>query len=253
MTIFPFLRATTFPVLTGSYFSRDPIEPGERKGWQRQCCEVLEPSVKEGYLNACNPPAQARMRSCGGSNASKWMVTMPTEAALKLSCPLFRYAFTRRLGMPVAATMDTCEACGRILDVYGKHRATCMRTGRVQIRHKPLVATWKRIFNKAGASIPDGKIERLMHTRAIRRNESDGRRMDLITIGLPEVFGGIPLFMDATMVHPLSGNGVVRRLADTSDGACLDAANRRNRMVDYPDVETSPLAKLLCLGSETFG
>ena len=42
------------------------------------------------------------------------------------------------------------------------------------------------------------------------------------------------------------------RAAD-QDGAAVRNAERKNREQDYPDVEESPNAALLCLGVETFG
>ena len=41
--------------------------------------------------------------------------------------------------------------------------------------------------------------------------------------------------------------------AATQDGAALIKTDTRNRNVDYPDVEASPHAQLLCLGTETYG
>ena len=77
--------------------------------------------------------------------------------------------------------------------------------------------------------------------------------MDLVTPGIASVFGGAPLFIDATMVSPLHGTGVPMANAATTDGAVLAAASNRNSTQDYPDVEASPLAQLLCLGVETYG
>ena len=128
-----------------------------------------------------------------------------------------------------------------------------MRTGRVQLRHTPLVAAWLRILREAGISVPRRNIERVMHTTHINRGPDDNRRMDIITSGIPGVFRGKPLFMDATCVSPLHGNGTAMRNAARRDGGVLEAADKRNREVDYPDVERSNDAELLCLGVETFG
>ncbi len=88
------------------------------------------------------------------------------------------------------------------LDAFGHHRTTCMRTGRVQARHKFLVQAWRRVFSEAGIVIPDRNVERCLRDTHINRGPHDTRRMDLVTPGVPGVFGGAPLFIDATMVSP---------------------------------------------------
>ena len=77
--------------------------------------------------------------------------------------------------------------------------------------------------------------------------------MDLVTPGLPGVFGGAPLFLDATCVSPLTGDGRPKPRAANVDGAAVAEAGRKNREEDYPDVEGSPHACLLSLGVETYG
>ena len=77
--------------------------------------------------------------------------------------------------------------------------------------------------------------------------------MDICSSGIPGVFGGKPLFCDATMVSPLKGNGRPISRAHLTDGRALEKANHRNAFRDYPDVHNSSEAKLLCLGVETFG
>ena len=172
---------------------------------------------------------------------------------MQLDSAEFRCAVMRRLGLPTAAVRSHCEGCGRDLDAYGLHRTTCMRTGRVHARHKLLVTTWRRVFREAGHRIPDRNVERFMRTTHIRRSLDDARRMDLVTPGLPGVFGGAPLFMDATCVSPVSGDGRPKPRAADEDGAAVAEAERKNREEDYPDVDASPHACLLCLGVETYG
>eukprot|EP00973_Karenia_brevis_P068237 9494760-Karenia_brevis.AAC.1 len=41
--------------------------------------------------------------------------------------------------------------------------------------------------------------------------------------------------------------------ASANGGGAIQAAENRNRTEDYPDVEESSLAQLLCLGAETYG
>ena len=101
-----------------------------------------------------------------------------------MNAPLFRCAIFRRLGLPVESTQEEYEGCGRILDHYDFHCTTCMRTGRVQVRHKPLMHVWRRVFREAGILIPERNIERVLHTTHIRRGDADMRRMDLLSPGI---------------------------------------------------------------------
>ena len=77
--------------------------------------------------------------------------------------------------------------------------------------------------------------------------------MDFVLSGVEGVFGGIPIFADATCVSPETGQGLARFNSRRRDGAALTNAQNRNRTRDYPDVENSSLAALLCLGCETYG
>ena len=56
-----------------------------------------------------------------------------------------------------------------------------------------------------------------------------------------------------TIISPRHGTGVPIPRAATRGGAANQRAEDKNRNVDYPDVEASPLAQLLALGCETYG
>ena len=87
----------------------------------------------------------------------------------------------------------------------------------------------------------------------INRGGRDSSRMDLISSGIDGVYGGSPLFMDVTIISPLHGTGQPMPRSARENGAALDRADAKNRNTDYPDVEASPHAQLLCLGVETYG
>ena len=61
------------------------------------------------------------------------------------------------------------------------------------------------------------------------------------------------MFLDATCVSLLTGDGRPKPRAANVDGAAIAEAERKNREEDYPDVEESPHACLLSLGVETYG
>jgi len=232
----------------------DGFEPGERKhGWQRIASQHCIGLQHAAYLGSLSNTDQARLRSTAGPNAGRWLSAIPHDAQFQMEAPIFRCAVFRRLGLQVDPTGGQCEGCGHVLDPFGWHRCTCMRSGRVQKRHKPLVAAWRRVFREAGVVIPDRNIERRLATTHINRGPNDRRRMDLITSGIDGICGGSALFMDATLVSPLRGNGRVMPGSHRQDGEALARADHRNRFSDYPDVQQSPDAALLCLGVETYG
>ena len=78
----------------------------------------------------------------------------------------------------------------------------------MQVRHKPLIHVWRRVFREAGIHIPERNIERVLHTTHIRKGETDMHRMDLIAPGIDGVYGGCPIFMDVTIISPLHGTGI---------------------------------------------
>ena len=178
---------------------------------------------------------------------------MPRDNTLTLDDTEFRCAMGRRLYMPVSPLADTCSRCNRPLDAYGFHRTTCMRTGLVHARHKYLVSTWRQIFKECGINIPQRNVERHIRDTHLRGNPDDLRRLDLIVPGIPGVFNGQPLFIDATCVSPVHGNGTPMHQADVHNGICLTRKDRETREVDYPDVHEAPHAQLLSLSVETYG
>ena len=232
----------------------DSADPGEWKhGWQFYMSNFREHHHRNLLLSQLNRADQARIRSCSGPNTSRWLTAIPKEDQLKLRDDHFVCSFARRLGMPITPLQDSCERCGRLLDPHGNHRACCMRTGRVQHRHKPLVNCWIRILREAGVVVPQRNIERTLASTHVNRGPQDLRRMDIVTPGIPGVFRGKPLFIDATCVSPLRGNGTPTARSARIDGAKLKKVDARTKYTDYPDVEQSAEAALLSLSVEVFG
>ena len=247
--------------MEGTAINEDHIVPdaGERKvGWQLKASNACEELALETLLSMVPRPSmplnvvnafKVRLRSCGGERTSQWLTTLPTSTNLVLNDCEFKCSIFRRLGLPIEVLQDECEGCGKNLDREGHHRATCMRTGRVQLRHKPFVKIWVQILREAIVRVFDKNIERTLNTTHINRGGNDLRRMDIITSGISGVMRGTPLFMDATIISPLRGDGSPVPNAVKKDGAALFAASIKNRETDYPDVEYSLGATLLCLGS----
>ena len=236
----------------------EDIERGEfTNGWQFCASDVREKYIHHALLETSTVTGQFRLRSCSGKHSSKWMTCIPTEKGSTLNDTHFRFAFSRRVGLPTDYQGNLCEGCEFPLDDYSLHRTTCNRTGRNHQRHKSILDAWIRVFREAGISIrttgPHRNVERFLRDTFLRTGSSDMRRMDFVLSGLEGVFGGAPLFLDATCVSPHTGQGLARFNSHRHDGAVLLNAERRNRTRDYPDVENSSLAALLCLGCETYG
>ena len=128
-----------------------------------------------------------------------------------------------------------------------------MRTVAVHARHRQLVAAWREVFREAGHPIQNRNVERLVRDTNLRSDPDDLRRLDLVCSGLPGVFEGKPLFMDATCVSPVHGDGRPMPRAHRENGAALSAKDNVTRETDYPDINRSPHAQLLSLSVETYG
>ena len=211
----------------------DHTEPGQvRKGWQREATKHRDNHSYATYFSTLGSTDRARLRSCAGPNSARWLSAIPFEKALRFDCPTFRVAVLRRLGLPVEMLADTCEGCGANLDEMGYHRTTCMRSGRVQTRHKPLIQIWRRIFREAGINISQRNTERTLATTHVRRSPDDRRRMDFLCPGVDGIYGGAPLFADVTMVSPLHGNGTPMPRSASEDGAAERRAAGTCRLTD---------------------
>ena len=99
--------------------------------------------------------------------------------------------------------------------------------------------------------MPDNNVERLLTTTSVPVDPDDLRRLDLIVPGL-NVFHGLPLFCDATVISPLTATGAARGGTSNRGGTLLEQAETDNNAT-YADVPESGLGTLLCLGCEVFG
>ena len=179
------------------------------------------------------------------------MAVAPTSPALRLANDEFLFAMRRRLGLGLDGGAVSCEGCGRELDLHGHHRVACTRTGRIHARHRTLVAAWQQVLQEAGGVIPDRNVERMLRNTHIPVDATDSRRMDLVVPGL-SVARGLPLFCDVTCVSPIGVSGHARPGCTMRNGNILLNAARNNSN-DYPEVESSGLGRLLCLGVEPYG
>ena len=97
----------------------------------------------------------------------------------------------------------------------------------------------------------DRNIERFLRLTNVPVDQSNQRRLDLVVPGL-NVYNGLPLFCDTTIVTPITGTGFARSFTSNKGGRLLEDAEREND-VNYSEVHSSGLGKLLCLGAEVYG
>ena len=80
---------------------------------------------------------------------------------------------------------------------------------------------------------------------------SDERRIDLVVCGFP-LYGGLPVFGDATMASPLHANGQPWARAADEDGVALRRTRRKHEQT-YPEVVRGDRGRLVVLGCEVCG
>lgn len=160
-------------------------------------------------------------------------------------------ALRRRLRWPLPLGPRCCNgrSCARPLDELGDHWCSCMRSGRVRRRAKPLERIWARIFREAGCRVLENVFLRDMGLPGIAA--ADGRQLEVIATGSP-LAQGVPLAVDATMVSPLHGTGEPWDRAQVVPGVSLQRAER-SKEGKYPELVDSEAAQLTTLACETGG
>ena len=136
-------------------------------------------------------------------------------------------------------------------DVHGHASLTDNRWARLNIRHTGVVAGWRQVLVEAGAAIPDRNVERTLTRTNIPVAPEDGRRLDLVAPGL-NVYRGLPLFCDVTVLSPITATGMARPGTSNQGGQLLVHAEADNNDT-YHDVISTGLGALLCLGFEVYG
>ena len=258
------LEATTGPlpswtdILQGARprpLGEDDTDPCElHGGWQLTASSVLENAARTAIETSWPQDDVARLRSCSGRNNARWLTTAPTSEQTKLDNPMAQCLLRRRLGLPILAGGDICEAttCQRPLDAFGHHRTACMRTGRVHARHSTAISPWRQVLNEAGYRV---HTERLIRNTHLAVHHDDQRRMDLVAAPGARGLGarrGVCLFCDLTIVSPLRQDGHSGRGSARRDGAALQQAVARKQRT-YADISATGAAALIVLGCEVYG
>jgi len=202
-----------------------------------------------------DPSTQALLLSQGGVHASKFLQAIPKSEQFTLSNPVLQCLLRRRLRLPLVDGLSHCpgkthkHADGRFpLDEFGDHLCACMVSGRVQRRANLLEKAWAQVFREAGGTVVLN--EKLANMR-IGVHSQDKRRLEFAVYNL-QYGRGIPLLCDATMVSPLTSNGIPRPKACTIPGVCLEEAEKPKQR-KYHEATQNGRVQLVTLACEVGG
>ena len=171
-------------------------EPGEwRHGWQYHASSSSELHFRETLVLAQSCPAdQAHLRSHSGSASSAVLHGAPTGPEFKLAPDLFRTLVLERMRLPLQVSEARCE-CGLPLDVQGRHRAACPRSGRLKSRAQAPERTLARVCREAGATV---RFNGMLRDMNIAVAATDQRAIEVLASGLP-LHRGVQLAVDITI------------------------------------------------------
>ena len=232
--------------------THDTSEPGEYKhGWQFEACSALEIFSREQHFLPSLPSShQAIVRSASGPGASHWLIALPTHLEKELQPEIWQIAARRRLRLSILPSVSFCPAnsCRRRLDDLGDHLANCSLCGNIQRRAKPHERTWQRVFREAGARVVN---QPMLRDCGLGLPFTDSRRIDFVARGTP-LFGGLPIYGDASLVSPVRGDGTAYARAATTDGIALQRT-RATHENTYFDLVNNDRVAFVMLGSELGG
>ena len=122
------------------------------------------------------------MRSQEGPGAGMALSTAPTHFLTRIPPHLFRVVMLRRLRLPLPLSLHTCR-CGRQIDKFCHHRASCARAGVLGRRGFALESATARVWREAGGRVTSNFMVRDLDLAEPRA--ADGRRLEVVVDGLP--------------------------------------------------------------------
>ena len=125
---------------------------------------------------------QALLRSQGGPLSGVPISCFPTSALARFDSALFWVLLLRRLWLPLPPSSRNCR-CGRLLDVFGHHRAACAEAGVLGRRGFALESAAARVCREAGARVGTDILVRDLDL--VPQGRPDSRRLEVVADGLP--------------------------------------------------------------------
>ena len=247
-----FLQRPDWEQLRQGARPRQPLtrEPGEwDNGWQYYASSAREHHFRGSCVLSCSGSAdRAHLRSHSGRNAGAALGGAPSAEEYTIDSAAFRVLLLERLRLPLPLTEAVCEGCGRSLDLLGRHRAACTRSGRIKRRGMPIERTLARVCREAGATV---KPNVMLVDLNVGVRAGDGRRVEVLAQGLP-CRSGKQLAVDVTLRHALTTDGLPRSRAADIDGVVAEGA-RRNKEGVYPELVDGRRCDLVVVALETGG
>ena len=214
------------PPLSQEDFELDAL----KGGWQHEASSRVERQFRErNVLPVLTDGEGALLRSQSGSGAGVALSTVPCDPLRRIEPQLFRVLLLSHLRLLLPLARRFCR-CGRLLDSYGHHRASCAKAGVLGRRGFALESAW--VCREAGARVTTNVLVRDLDLGAPKA--TGARRLEVVADGLP-LFGGAQLAVDTTLVSALHCDGSALGGAANRDGVALAAARRRKERT-YPEL-----------------
>ena len=203
--------------------SSENTEPGEwQHGWQYYASSNSEFHFRETVVIAQSCAAdQAHLRSHSGPCTSAVLHGAPTGLEFKVTPEHIRTLVLERMRLPLQIVEAHCE-CGAALDVQGRHRAACPRSGRLKSRAGGPERTLARVCREAGATVRCNVRLRDMNVAV---PATDMRSIEVLATGLP-LHHGTQLAVDITMRCALTSTSQACPNAAIENGAVLVKARQ---------------------------
>ena len=105
----------------------------------------------------------------------------PTGPEFQVEPEAFRVLVSEKHRQPLPITDATCE-CGVCLDLLGRHRAACPRSGRLRTRAVPTERTLARVCREAGAFV---RVSAKLRDMNVEVRADDERAIEVLASGSP--------------------------------------------------------------------
>ena len=202
--------------------------------------------VEERFVNTVCSPGYVPL----ARRSSLWL---PVHHVAVVAAPAVRLSLVQSApaapSPPSSPLSSRACRCGRQLDCFGHHRASCSRAGVLGRRGFALESAVARVCREAGARVSANVFLRDLD---LPIGAMDQRRIEVIVEGLP-VFHGAQLAIDATLVSPLRADGEPHRRCPEADGAALAFARRRKERTYTELAGSRGRARLVVIVAETGG
>ena len=220
------------------------------QGWQHPASAVLERNSLDELRRQLTEPERALILSQGGPMAGEPFSSFPTTRETRFDSQPFRLLLLRRLRLPLPPTVRRCR-CGRLLEVFGHHRAACATVGVLGRRGFALESAAARVCREAGRRVRTNVLVRDLDLHP-GQNRLDSRRLEVV-VGGSELFNGAQLAVDTTLVSALRADGTVSRKGAAVGGEALKRARARKEKT-YPELAgEGGRARLVVLAAEVGG